>query len=83
MTLVKVCILDGKRYAGPLGNFGPGSVIAVPKDEAQGLVKAGAAELVDALPKFDAKPAVERRETADAKGVKSRQRRATKPGEND
>lgn len=57
---VQICIADGKRYAGPLGNFGPGSVISVPEAEADALIKAKAAERVDAMPKYAEVPPIER-----------------------
>lgn len=74
-----ICVADGRRYAGPRGNFGPGSVLTVPESEAEALVSAGAAERVASLQKFEPQPAkvkpqgeIERRETADNKPVRKR-----------
>ncbi len=47
---VKVHLL--KRVAGPSGNWGPGSTIEVAKAEADALVAAGAAELIDSMVPF-------------------------------
>lgn len=49
---VEICIADGRRYAGPLGNFGPGAIIRVPQAEADALIKAKAAELVASMPTY-------------------------------
>lgn len=78
MKLVQVCISDGKRYAGPSGNAGPGSVIAVPEDEAKGLIAGGYAERVDSLPKYgdepEPVPEKPKKETATSRGAKNREK---------
>ena len=57
---VEICIADGKRYASPRGNFGPGAIVRVPQAEAEALIKAGAAELVAAMPTYADVPPIER-----------------------
>lgn len=79
--MVKICMRDGHRYAGPAGNAGPGGVLSVSEDEAAALVAGGYAERVDSLQRYAAEPEPEapeprvtRKETATSRRAKKREK---------
>lgn len=83
--MVKICMRDGRRYAGPAGNAGPGGVLSVSEAEAAALVAGGYAERVDSLQRYAAEPEPEpepeapaprvtRKETATSRRAKKREK---------
>ncbi len=47
---MRIKIAKGKRYAGPLGNFGSGALVNLPDADAKALIDGGYAEAVSEAP---------------------------------
>lgn len=54
------------RYAGPLGNYGPGAEIPLPDEQAEALINGGFATEVKAKPKTEAEREPEKKEAEKA-----------------